>query len=151
VFLTVRHDAPPAQAVILVGHSLFFRELVKLHLPLYPSPRPSGSSGRGKGSDDKDGEAAKAVACEAAALAAAGGDPALLESLRTKKLDNAACLCLDLEWPSGADPMAPPSIAKAALFLGSGFHEKKHDARHDAKLAPAAEAAPETEGAAALK
>lgn len=92
----------------MVGHSLFFRELVKHHL----SPN----------------------------LALA--QPEWAAQLSKKKLGNAACLALDLEWPpvgsalANGDPMAPPMIVGADLMFGSGFHE--HEKSHAATAAAAA-------------
>ena len=81
--------------MILAGHSLFFRDLVRRHLG------PSAEQ--------------------------AIGDPKLMSDLSTKKLDNGACLCLDLEWAvgPGTDPMAPPRIVHASLVLGSRFKDTK--------------------------
>ena len=61
--------------------------------------------------------------------------PALAEDLRSKKLDNGACLCLDLEWAvgPGSDPMAPPAIINASLVLGSRFKDKGHKHGSDGK------------------
>ena len=120
VFMTVRHDAPKGRAVVLVGHSLFFRELVRCHLD--PSGRVEAAvSARG---------ASAGGSCSAKAAAD------FVEALREKKLDNGACLCLDLEWVvgPGADPMAPPVIVNASLFCGSRFKEKEKKAKIDDDL-----------------
>ena len=103
VFTTLRHDpADKGAAVILVGHSLFFRELVRAHV-----------------------DAARVTAAAAARLGSTEAAAAFAKDLRDKKLDNAACLRLELEWAAGpgCDPMAPPAIVDAALVLGSGFKE----------------------------
>lgn len=96
----------------MVGHSLFFRELVKHHLsPTFKLEQPEFTA-----------------------------------VLAKKKLGNAACLALDLEWPAvgsataNNDPMAPPMIVGADLMFGSGFHE------HEKAHAPAAAAAVANDG-----
>ena len=91
LLMLIRHDTA-ADKVILVGHSLFFRDLVRGHL----SPEFKAR------------------------------DPGFTADLAKKKLDNAACLALDLEWPAGS-PLSPPSIVGARLMFGSGFKESSKD------------------------
>jgi len=82
--------------VIVVGHSLFFKRLVKMGLS--PEFRKQ--------------------------------DPMFCEQADKYKLENAACLKLEVEWQAGAENvMRPPVISKAELVFGSTFHAQARPER----------------------